>query len=153
MKTILAAVDFSSGSKRVVTQAAELARALGGRVVILHVLPLQPFKPDLGLLGDPPAGWKRAVEKNALERLASLQAECRKASVTSATVCVTGFPTTLVLAQAKKARADFIVMGSHGHTAFFDLIVGSTASGVLKRAVCPVILVPSPKRTQRTARS
>jgi nucleotide-binding universal stress UspA family protein len=34
------------------------------------------------------------------------------------------------------------VMGSHGHTAFYDLLVGSTTHAVLKRAKCPVVIVP-----------
>jgi hypothetical protein len=38
------------------------------------------------------------------------------------------------------------VIGSHGHTAFHDLLVGGTASGVLKRATCPVVVVPAPVR-------
>jgi universal stress protein A len=36
------------------------------------------------------------------------------------------------------------VLGSHGHTAFYDLLVGSTAAGVLKHAPCPVVVVPPP---------
>ena len=149
MKTILAAVDFSSGSKRVVEQAAKLARGQRGRVEILHVLPLQPYKPDLGLLGEPPAGWRKTIAKNAIQRLTTLERVCRQKSVKSAVVCLTGFPTGLIIAQAKKTGADFIVIGSHGHTAFYDLIIGSTASGVVKRATCPVVLVPP--ATKKTA--
>ena len=35
-----------------------------------------------------------------------------------------------------------IVMGSHGHTALFESVIGSTVSAVLKRAVRPVVIVP-----------
>ena len=38
MKTILAPVDFSAASEAVLTQAIALARALGGRVVLLTVI-------------------------------------------------------------------------------------------------------------------
>jgi nucleotide-binding universal stress UspA family protein len=37
-------------------------------------------------------------------------------------------------------------MGSHGHTAFYDLLVGSTTHGVLMRANCPVVIVPPEKK-------
>ena len=96
----------------------KLVRGRQGRVVILHILPLQPYKPDLGLLGDPPAGWRRVVVKSATERLATLQRVCRQESVASGVVCLTGFPAGLIIAQARKTGADFIVIGSHGHTAF-----------------------------------
>jgi nucleotide-binding universal stress UspA family protein len=53
---------------------------------------------------------------------------------------------THILAQAKKLRADYIVIGSHRHSAFHDLVVGSTTSGVLKRAACPAVVVPPPQK-------
>jgi nucleotide-binding universal stress UspA family protein len=36
-------------------------------------------------------------------------------------------------------------MGSHGHTALYDLIAGSTTTRVLKGAPCPVVVVPAQK--------
>ena len=50
-----------------------------------------------------------------------------------------------VIEQANTCDPDYIVMGSHGHTAFYDLLVGSTTHGVLMRAKCPVVIVPSAK--------
>jgi len=35
------------------------------------------------------------------------------------------------------------VVGSHGHGAFYDLLVGSTTHGLLLRASCPVLIVPA----------
>lgn len=67
-------------------------------------------------------------------------------------VQVTGFPPLCILEQAKKRSANYIVIGSHGHTAFYDLLVGSTTSGVLKRATCPVVVVPAPKKQSRKAK-
>jgi len=37
------------------------------------------------------------------------------------------------------------VMGSHGHGAVYNLLVGSVTAGVLKSAKCPVLVVPSKK--------
>ncbi|MEO8353471.1 MAG: universal stress protein, partial [Chthoniobacteraceae bacterium] len=39
--------------------------------------------------------------------------------------------------------ADMIVMGSHGHGSFYELLVGSVTSGVLRDARCPVLVVPA----------
>ena len=57
----------------------------------------------------------------------------------------------LILAQAKIEDADYIVMGSHGHTALYDLLVGSTTHGVLMRAGCPVVITPGPKAVVKGA--
>jgi nucleotide-binding universal stress UspA family protein len=53
-----------------------------------------------------------------------------------------------VLAQAKRLKADVIVLGSHGHGAVYNLVVGSTANGVLKHAPCPVLVVPAPRKVK-----
>jgi nucleotide-binding universal stress UspA family protein len=34
-------------------------------------------------------------------------------------------------------------MGSHGHGALFEFLVGSVTNGVLKSAKCPVLVVPA----------
>jgi nucleotide-binding universal stress UspA family protein len=65
-------------------------------------------------------------------------------------VRLTGAPVARILDQAEQRAADYIVLGSHGHTAVYDLLVGSTAHGVLKKATCPVIIVP-PSAEQRAA--
>ena len=50
--------------------------------------------------------------------------------------------------EAVTCGADYIVMGSHGHTPLYDLLVGTTTHGVLKNARCPVVIVPArPKKT------
>ena len=38
---------------------------------------------------------------------------------------------------------DEIVIGSHGHGALYDWIVGSVAASILKRAICPVHIIPA----------
>ena len=47
-----------------------------------------------------------------------------------------------ILNQADTLNADLIVMGTHGHGAMYNLLVGSTTKGVLKHSTRPVLLVP-----------
>jgi nucleotide-binding universal stress UspA family protein len=54
---------------------------------------------------------------------------------------------------AERLRASYIVMGSHGHTAFFDLLVGSNTHGVLRRSSCPVLVVPPAKAKLKSPRN
>lgn len=56
-----------------------------------------------------------------------------------------GHPAEVILKQAKKERADVIVMGSHGHTAFGEMLLGSVAHKVTQRSEIPVLLVPARK--------
>ena len=86
-----------------------------------------------------------AGEKAAATRLASLQEKLRADGVASECVQVVGAPVSHIAAEAERVDADYIVMGSHGHTALYELLVGSTTHGILKRATCPVVIVPASK--------
>lgn len=43
---------------------------------------------------------------------------------------------------AKARKADLIVMGTHGHSALANAVLGSVTQGVLARCKVPVLLVP-----------
>ena len=57
----------------------------------------------------------------------------------------TGTVAEEILNQGDELNADLIVMGKHGHSAMYNLLVGSATKGVLKRSTRPVLLVPAPK--------
>jgi nucleotide-binding universal stress UspA family protein len=149
MKTILTPVDFSGITDSVVAAAADLARAQNGRVVLLNVT--QPpiitseYAPYLVNIGEIMLVSEKAAAKQ-LERLAD---RLKEQGIASDTLQFTGPPATHILKQAEALDADFIVMGSHGHTAFYDLLVGSTTHGVLLKAPCPVLVVPAQKKKAR----
>ncbi|MFI5042390.1 MAG: universal stress protein [Acidimicrobiales bacterium] len=52
-----------------------------------------------------------------------------------------GDPATEILAAARAARADLIVMGTHGRTGLTRLLLGSVARNVLHHAECSVLVV------------
>jgi nucleotide-binding universal stress UspA family protein len=141
MKTILAAVDFSQVSKSVVSEAAALARAFDGRVVLLSVVQPPVLLSEYGAMVDV-AQITAAGEKNAARQLENLEDTLKNQFIKAEAVQVTGAPVANIVEQAEKNEADYIVMGSHGHTAFYDVLVGSTTHGVLMRSKCPVIIVP-----------
>lgn len=146
MKTILAAVDSSNMRDAVVDEAMALARHGRDRLVLLSVV--QPpvltteYAPVVENFGDLIAAGERAA-KTLLE---TVRQRVEAAGLAAETVQVTGAPIAHILEQAEKHGASYIVMGSHGHTAFYDLLVGSTTHGVLMRARCPVVIVPPRKK-------
>jgi nucleotide-binding universal stress UspA family protein len=147
MKTILVPVDLSAATPRVCAAACDLAELIGGQVVLLHVVPPPPvmmndyYAFDTGHL----AQAMVAVEKGATLKLRALARRFAKRRPVR-TVQVTGQPVGTILARARATKAAYIVLGSHGHGAMFDLLVGSTASGVLRKARCPVLVVPMNRR-------
>lgn len=144
MKTILAPIDFSAVSKRILNEAATLARAWQGRLVIFHVVH-PPIVTQSEFVTQKGAEFAALAMDTAAEDLRRLKAPLEESGLSVETVHVVGFAGEAILHQAKNVKADYIVMGSHGHGAFYDLIIGSTTSRILKQAGCPVLVVPPEK--------
>ena len=145
VKTILVPVDFSPVTASVMDEAVALAESAGGRLVVLHVQ--QPpsvvadYGPPMGALVMPVADTTGATSAPQLAKW-KRRVEARKLPVVATRLSGVS-PSEVIVAEAKRIAADYIVMGSHGHTAFHDLLVGSTTGGVLKKSPCPVIVIPA----------
>ena len=148
MKTILVPIDLSAATRRVCDAACALARRVDARLVLLHVVQLPPVMMNDYYAFDAEAlsGAMKAGEKYVARRLLALAKRCNRKDLKVRTVRLTGFPVTGILAQATATKAAYIVLGSHGHGAVYDLIVGSTTHGILRKARCPVLVVPTGKR-------
>ncbi len=143
MKTILAPLDFSGVTDAVVGEAAALARAFGGKIALLAIIQPQSLTHEYAMVMENLAEITSAGERNAARRLGQIEEKLRGQGLAVESVQLVGAPITLIADHAKKIAADYIVMGSHGHTALYDLLVGSTTHGVLMRAQCPVVVIPS----------
>lgn len=146
MTTILTPVDFSGITESVVRQAAVMAKATDGRVLLLNVLQPPVITSEYGPFLENIGEIVTVAEKSAAKQLARYHDQLTAEGLQVEIQQLTGAPVQSILKQAEKVSADYIVMGSHGHTAFYDLLVGSTTHGVLLRAPCPVVIVPAQKR-------
>jgi nucleotide-binding universal stress UspA family protein len=137
MKTILALVDFSDVTSRVLQYAESFANAFGSQVVLAHILPPEPVVVDFA----PPASPDEShAAKSKLEALRDSLA-ARGVSVT--THYAQGPIIGTIQDWVAQHQPDFVIMGSHGHGALYNLLVGSVTAGVLKETSCPVLVVPS----------
>ncbi len=153
MKTILAPIDFSPATAAVVSEAAALARALHARVVLFAVVQPPVVMAEYAPVFENIAEITAAGEKHAVRELAKLEAHLEAELVPHESSHALGSPISQIVDHAAKCDADYIVMGSHGHTALYDLLVGSTTHGVLMRATCPVVIVPAPKAAPKKPRN
>lgn len=143
MKTLLVALDLSQASARVCDVACGLAESMQARLVLLHAV--QPQKVALrsyGFAVGEVQAMLATLEKRATRDLLALVRRCKKRGLEVEAAQLAGEAAPTILAQAKALGADLIVLGSHGHSAAFDLLVGSTAQRVLRQAKTPVLVVP-----------
>lgn len=143
MKTFLVPVDFSKVTDAVVSAACELVKSTRGKLVILHVLPPPVVVDVYGLGQEMLADTVAASQEITTRKLKSLAVACGKRKIPVRAMQEPGAPVREILSTAKRLGADYIVIGTHGHGAAYDLIVGSTTTGVLRKARCPVLVVPT----------
>jgi nucleotide-binding universal stress UspA family protein len=74
-------------------------------------------------------------------RLDALKAEIEDAGVTCVLSLRTGVPDQVIVQEARKRKADLVVMGTHGRTGIPHLVLGSVAERVVRASSCPVLTV------------
>jgi nucleotide-binding universal stress UspA family protein len=159
MKTILVPIDFSAATSHVLDFARQLGKAFGAQIHLIHVreipapMPTSPL--GYGALGMPEI-VPMPISDLSAQPIAPNEEEKKKLDEWKAEIERVGLGVTInepagdvieeILECARTEKADAIVMGRHGHGAMYNLLVGSVTEGVLKRASCPVVLVPSSGR-------
>jgi nucleotide-binding universal stress UspA family protein len=147
MKTLLVPVDLSDASKAVIETTNELAQQLSARVILLHILePVATYVP-VGATMDVIAAAPPPVEPTESlaapdARLKALAEPLEAAGINVEAVSLIGLAVDDILEQAEKFHASYIILGSHGHGALYHLFSGSVVTGILKRAKCPIVVVP-----------
>lgn len=144
MKTIVALVDFSDVTPRVVEQATKIGRAFDASVVLLHVVPEEPSVVEFGLasptLMQPPS--ERKIEAH-YQRLLDLRDSLASSGAKVSAQQLEEASVEKLMGTCLDLAADLIVVGSHHHSTLYNLIVGTFTGDVLKRAACPVLVVPA----------
>ena len=144
-KNLLVAVDFSKASKLVVQKAGELAQQLSAKIVLLHVVEPTATRVPGGDIEGVAAAWPLKTRKrlSSLEaRLKTVARPLKAAGVEVEFATPVGLLADEILDGAAKFNADYIILGSHGHSEARHLTTGSLYSGMLARLTCPLIVIP-----------
>lgn len=140
---ILVPVDGSESANRALVAALQMARDVGGRVLLLHdvsdFLYMSPYA-DAGALVEAAHDAGDRVLKDAL-------AICESAGVPAESRLVEGTGHRLgeVVSDAAVAwGADLIVLGSHGRRGLQRLLLGSGAEQILRMAPVATLVIRDP---------
>lgn len=142
---IVAATDFSAFSERVGQRAAHIAKQHDAELHLLHAVQPLDLYPGLTLTPDESGHHdqvQQEAEQTRLDALATTLAE--QFGIRIRTVTRLGRAHTEIADYAQKVSADLLVAGSRGENTLLDLLLGSTASRLLRVATCPVLIVKNP---------
>ena len=139
-KNILYATDFSKASLVTEKKVADLCQQHNAALSVIHVVNYG----SAVWMGS--GGYYVMAELNeeTIEegKKAMSVFEDRMPVTLAGSKTVQGSPKQEIVAYAEEIGADLIVLGSHGHFQIAD-VLGTTASGVLHKAGCDVLVVQS----------
>lgn len=150
-RRILFCTDFSDNADHAFGYALDAAlRRPGCTLFLLHVVP----EPDAQF-------WKtylyevEGVDDKAKRDIDARVAEAYLPRVPESVdfrveMCV-GRDYQKILAFAAENGADLIVMGRHGHSALESVLFGNVTEKVVRKAACPVLVVPPGPRKPQSA--
>ena len=149
---ILVPVDGSDVSKRGLEEAIRLSKAVGGQLRLVHIVDdsALALNPETGIAAAP---LVEDFAENGREILMEARAQAAAQGIDAETALhenFTGRVADLIVDEARKWRADLIVMGTHATKGLRHAVLGSDAEAVLHGADIPLLLV---KVTQGAART
>jgi nucleotide-binding universal stress UspA family protein len=135
MGVVLHPTDFSERSEASLRVARTLARDLGARLILLHVMPV-----EVVVYGTIPVPLDVPAVRDSLESLAkTVDGPDLKYPVV--TRLAQGNFATEILRVAGEVGCGMIVLGTHGRSGLGRLLMGSVAEAVLRGSKCSVLTV------------
>ena len=144
---IAVAVDDTTAAREALRMAVSLARRSGAMIVLLHVA-----RPRWSSFDRGPAVM-RTIAQSTTDGWALL-ARARHAvgpQIPCTAELLHGQPGQAIAHRAAELGAELLVVGGHRRGALERWLFGSTSDDILRRAPCPVVVVPA-TRTRRAGR-
>ena len=140
MGPIICSVDDSDAAAGVVRIAERLARALEGRLLLLHVAP-PTTAPGVSAA---PAGQERLRREELQDAQRLLETLAAEVGVEPAeTRAEIGSAAERIVEICRDEGAALVVLGSRGRGDLKSAVLGSVSHRVASSAPCPVVIVPS----------
>ncbi|MCZ4314268.1 universal stress protein [Comamonadaceae bacterium G21597-S1] len=149
-KHILVPVDGSPTSNAGLAEAVKLAKGLGARIRLLHVVDEMPMAVSAEGFGGMSIDLLGLLREAGEQVLSQAKSQVEAAGVPVDVVLVDSLSGRLsdhVTAQARSWPADLIVIGTHGRRGIGRMVLGSDAEQVLRHAPVPVLLFRMPAAT------
>ena len=139
---ILVAVDLSPASEKVVAAAGRVAKLTGASVYIMHAA--EPEPDFVGYDAGPEVVRTQVAQELRREHqdVQNLAENLREAGLDATALLVRGPTVETTLKEAEKLEAELIVVGTHGHGAVYDVLIGSYSAGIIRKSKLPVLVVP-----------
>jgi nucleotide-binding universal stress UspA family protein len=134
---LLVPVDFSPSSETVIAEIEARPWPAGTEALVLNVVDIMGTGSGVMDVGSILA-MEREKSRQLVEAIAG---RLSSAGVKATGDVIEAMPRTGISDYAKECAADFIILGSHGHSGLVRFLLGSVAKSVLRSASCSVEIV------------
>ncbi len=146
---IVAATDFSSTANYAVIRAAQLAKSLGAKLHLVHIVHPLDLYAGSELSFDFQLHYQQAQQQHIKTELEMLATKLREQFEISIQHCTKiGRAHSEIVNHAASINAGLIVAGAHGEHSILEKLLGSTALRLIKVASCPVLIVKNKNSSQ-----
>jgi len=147
LEKILVPVDFSDCAKEGAKYASVFATRVGADLLLMHVV----HPPDIMAVEGTIAGpdGPQLVETALLEaedKLDEMVNFLPLVGISAETQVEVGTPIDKLAEATARPDVDMVITSTHGYTALRHALLGSVAEQLVRRASCPVLVVPSHRR-------
>jgi nucleotide-binding universal stress UspA family protein len=155
-RRILVPIDGSPTSNKGLEEAMALAQDQAARLCLLHVVDETMVIGGVDGTMYVPASYVdeflKALREDGKKLLAKAERKVQQRRIKVDTVLLESLGrrvADLIIKQAKKWRADVVVLGTHGRRGLSRILMGSDAEMVVREVPVPVLLVRSPRRPRK----
>lgn len=139
---LLAATDLSAPSRHAVDRGFRIAATTGASFSVMHAIELDAIDALREWIGDGSVEVKRQLENQARESITQLLNDAaHNQGVTASAVIVSGAAVSAIANNADATDADLLILGVRGEDYLRHLILGSTASRLLRKTIRHHVLV------------
>ena len=136
-QSLLVPYDGSEFSRKALARAAGMAKADGGQVTVLYVIPryeemMEFYRSDI---------IKKSLHAEAEKILGEAIKIASALGISVRTEVREGHASDEIVAAAQKLENDLIAMGTYGWKGVNNAIMGSTTNRVISHSSCPVLVV------------
>jgi nucleotide-binding universal stress UspA family protein len=143
IQRILVPIDFSEHSKNALKYAISFAQKFKASIDLIYVVEptIYPADFSFGQIGFP--NIEEELRIRGSDELENLRKKEIADKVVSRKIVRTGKPFYEINQYALEENISLIIIATHGHSGMEQILFGSTAEKVVRKAPCPVLVVRS----------
>lgn len=142
-RNIIALVDFSSVTDDILRAVSDLATRYGAKCWLLHIAAPDPDFVGYDVGPQYIRDSRASVLREEHQKLMAYKNDMTSKGIECEALLVQGPLYKTIEFEMEKLEADLVVLGSHGRSMFYEVLVGSVCEYLLRTSKVPLMVIPA----------